>query len=118
MTDRLPDDDDDPPEPRRLRALRRLVTLLTATLIVGIVAVAAALVIRIAGPAPERPGFDAASVTAERLVLPADEAITAVGAAGGALLVATRDAAGAERLRLYDAATGAALREIAVARAP
>jgi hypothetical protein len=116
MADRFSADEDDAPEPPRLRALRRLVTLLTASLIVGVVATAGALVIRLARPEPG--AFDPRAVAAERVRLPAGEAITAVGAAGAALVVATRDAGGAERLRLYDAATGALLREIAVDRAP
>jgi hypothetical protein len=103
------DDADDLPEPPRVRALRRLVTALTATLIVGVVAVAGALVIRIAQPAPSGPAFDPADFTAERIALPPGEAIVAVGAAGKAVLFVTRDEAGVERLRLRDPADGAAL---------
>jgi hypothetical protein len=99
------DREDDPPEPPRLRALRRMVAVLTATLILGVVTVAGALVIRIAGaPAPPP---DPAAVTAERVALPADEAIVAVGGGPGVVIVATRDAEGRERLRVFDAGDGA-----------
>lgn len=94
--------------------------LLTGVLIVGVVVIAASLALRLAATPPATlpaPVFDPRALGAERLVLPAGEAVTALGGAGRALLVATRDAAGAERLRVYDAATGEALREIALERA-
>jgi hypothetical protein len=119
MADLRDDDEDDLPEPPRLRALRRLVTALTATLILGMLAVAGTLVVRLARPeAPAAPAFAPQALTAERLVLPAGEAITALGAAGPALAVATRDGRGAERIRLFDPATGAELGAVAVERAP
>jgi hypothetical protein len=109
------DDEDFLPEPRNLRMLRRLVTLLTATIIVGLAVVAGAMVLRLVrDPAPAPVPPDAAA--AERLVVPAGETITAAGAAPGALMLVTRDADGAERLRLYDAATGALTRVVAIAR--
>jgi hypothetical protein len=115
-----PEDDDDLPEPPRVRALRRLVTVLTATLIVGVVAIAGALVIRIARPPappaiPASAAFDVGALTAETVALPEGEAITALGAAGSGLMIATRDATGAERLRLYGP-DGALLRVVGVRR--
>jgi hypothetical protein len=113
-------DSDEPPEPPRLRALRLMVTVLTATLILGVVAIAAALVIRVTRadppPAPAPAAFDPARLTAESLVLPEGEDIVALGAAGDALMIVTRDASGAEWLRLFDPADGAALRAAPITR--
>lgn len=98
-----------------MRALRRLVTTLTVALILGVSTVAGAMVFRITradAPAP----FDPRAVTAERLVIPEGETVVAAGAAPGALILATRDAEGRERLRLFDAATGAPLRALALER--
>ena len=107
MVDRsLPraDDGEDLPEPPPLRRLRWLVTALTLVLIVGVVIIVGALVMRITGPAavqaPPR-------MEAERISVPAGERITATGAATGTLIVVTEDAGGQERLRVYDAASGA-----------
>lgn len=84
-------------------------------LILGVSTVAGAMVLRIARSEPSA-GFDPRAVTAERIALPEGETAIAAGAAPGALILATRDAEGRERLRLFDAATGAPLREIAVER--
>ena len=113
-----PTDDDYLPEPRNLRALRRLVTLLTATIIVGLGVVAGAMVLRLVrdpAPAPIA-ALDLDAAAAERLSVPPGESITAAGAAPGALILVTRDGEGAERLRLYDAATGALRRVVAIER--
>jgi hypothetical protein len=106
-----PDPEDEAPEPAPLRALRRMVSLLTATLIVGVVVVVGALVLRLIRPAPPAvtvaaAPFDPAGVAAARIRLPEDESVIATGAAPGALILATRDPGGAERLRVFDAATG------------
>jgi hypothetical protein len=115
-------DSEEPPEPPRLRALRLMVTVLTATLILGVVAIAAALVIRVTradpppAPMPAPAAFDPARLTAESLALPEGEDIVALGAAGDALMIVTRDASGAEWLRLFDPADGAALRAAPITR--
>lgn len=85
-----------------MRRLRLMVSALIFVLIAGVVTVAATLVIRLGALGPA-----ATPIAAERLVLPAGEAITAVGQGGAQVLLTTRDAAGAERLRAFDAATGA-----------
>jgi hypothetical protein len=115
-------DDDDIPEPAPLRALRRMVSLLTATLIVGVVVVAGALVVRLARPAAPPAAvvpspFDPASVSAERIRLPDDESVVATGAAQGALILATRDGRGVERLRFFDAGTGRETGAVVIDRA-
>ena len=97
----VPDEPEEPPEPPRLRRLRRLVTALAAAMILGVIAVAATLVIRVAGLAPG-PG----PVAAESIALPAGAEITAVGRSGGELLLVTRGADGTERVRAFDAETG------------
>ncbi|MEL7138169.1 MAG: DUF6476 family protein [Pseudomonadota bacterium] len=108
-----PMDDEDLPEPPQVRRLRLLVTVLTVVSILGVVAVVALLVIRLLMvPTPTAPAAGVSRVSAdvaERLVLPAGERIVAVGAAGPVLLIATEDAAGQERLRRFDASSGAAL---------
>jgi hypothetical protein len=97
------DPEDDLPEPPQVRRLRLLVNALIFVLIAGVVTVAATLVIRLGAIGPA----EVAPIAAETLALPPGEAITAIGRAGGEVLVTTRDDAGAERLRAFDAATGA-----------
>ncbi len=92
--------DKDFPEPPRLRQLRRLVTALTATLIVGVITIVALLVIRLsAAPAPLALPPD--------VRLPAGESARAVTLGSDWLAVVTVDAAGQERIRVLDRATGA-----------
>lgn len=86
------------PEPRRLRHLRWLVNTLTLTLIAGFLVVVAAIVIRISRPVtPSLP---------PTLSLPAGEAAAAVTLGTGWVAVVTRDGAGTERIRVFDAGTG------------
>jgi hypothetical protein len=91
---------DDFPEPRRLKHLRWLVTLLTATLILGVITIVALLVIRLSALGS---GFD----LPPEIVLPAGETAQAVTMGTGWIAVVTVDAAGRERIRVLDAATGA-----------
>lgn len=92
-----------------------MVMMLTAASIVAVLAVAGALVVRVTRPgAPASDAsargadtFAMSAVAAETLVLPQGEAVTAAGGAPGALMLVTRDDSGVERLRLFDAATGA-----------
>jgi hypothetical protein len=113
---RAPLDPDEPPEPPRLRALRRLVTGLTVALIIGVIAVAATLVIRLA--APPAAGLDLRRLEAEALAAPAGEVVTATGGLGGALVLATEDPEGRRRLRFYDPRSGAPLRVVEIEDAP
>jgi len=115
-----PPGDEDFPEPPRIRALRRLVTLLTMSAIIGVLVVAATLVIRLGQPltVSVAPPLDLRAVAADSIAAPAGEAIIAAGAAQGALILVTRDAEGAERLHLYDAASGALIRTVRIAREP
>ena len=97
------------PEPPRLRQLRLLVTTLTVTLILGVIAIVALLVIRLAPtPAPTLP---------PRIRLPAGESARAVTLGQGWLAVVTVDGSGHERIRVLDRTTGAqrAVTEIAPA---
>lgn len=91
--------EEDLPEPRRLRHLRWLVNTLTVTLIAGFLVVVAAIVIRISRPVT--PALPPA------LTLPAGEAATAVTLGTGWVAVVTRDGGGMERIRVFDAGTGA-----------
>lgn len=97
-----------PAEPPGLRRLRRLVTGLTATLIVGMIAVVALLVIRLAALEPPAPALPPA------IALPAGETARAVTLGTGWVAVVTADAAGVERVRVFDAADGAPRGEIAI----
>ena len=107
MAERTPGDEDFP-EPPRLRRLRRLVSLLTATLIAGVIAIVALLVIRLSA-LPSAPSLP------PEVALPPGESARAVTLGDGWLAVVTVDAAGRERIRVLDRATGAerAVTEIA-----
>lgn len=88
--------------------MRRLVTALLVVLIVGMVVVSGALVSRLGalmggGAAPVAPG-----ALPDAIALPPGAEIVALGRAGRELLVVTREADGTERIRAFDAATGAA----------
>ncbi|MEM7271127.1 MAG: DUF6476 family protein [Pseudomonadota bacterium] len=98
----MKDDSEDWREVPQLRSLRRLVSALTMVLILGMIAVAAALIWRISSE-PTR----GAAVSVESVTLPTGEAITASGAGPEALSFITRDGAGVERMRLFDPETGA-----------
>ncbi len=92
---------EDVPEPPRLRQLRWMVNALMLALIVGIGIIATALVIRLNGmsarPLPVLP---------EQVSLPAGETARAVTFGEGWIAVVTADAAGTERIRILNAATG------------
>lgn len=115
-----------PAETPGLRRLRRLVTGLTATLIVGMITVVGLLVIRLAELGPSAPassasgsgsvsGLAAGATLPEALALPAGETARAATFGTGWVAVVTADAAGTERIRVFDAATGAPRGEIAIA---
>ena len=100
-------EDDDIPEPAPVRRLRLLVTTLMVVLIGGMITVTAALVIRLGiGGGTEAPA-PLAPVSAEALTLPEGAEIRALGRGPGEVLILTRDAEGTERLRVFDAASGA-----------
>lgn len=103
-------DPDDIPEPRRLRHLRWLVNALTITLMAGFLTIVIALVLRLTAepPAPALP---------DRLRLPPGETARAVTLGQGWVAVVTVDAAGAERVRVLDAATGAPRASVPIAPA-
>ena len=102
---------EDFPEPRRLRQLRRLVTALTATLILGVITIVVLLVIRLSSldPAPGLP---------PEIALPPGERAEAVTLGSGWIAVVTVDAAGQERIRVLDRATGAPRAVTEIAPAP
>ena len=104
-------------EPPALRRLRWLVTTLMVVLIFGMLAIVAVFVIRLGGIGQNLADSGlAAPISAEAFALPAGEEVTALGRAGNQVLMLTRDAAGEERLRSFDAATGAAISESSIAR--
>jgi len=85
------------------------VTVLTATLIVGVITIVVLLVIRLASFAPV-----AAPALPEAVALPAGERAGAVTFGAGWIAVVTTDAAGRERIRVFEAATGTALAETVI----
>jgi Family of unknown function (DUF6476) len=103
--DRQPDrQDDEFPEPSHLRRLRWLVTGLTVVLIVGVLAIAATIVIRLGFGVGE--AFSGGPVRAERFALPAGAEIVAVGRGAGSVIFVLRAPDGAEALHVFDAASG------------
>ncbi len=99
------------PEPPRLRRLRQLVTALIATLIAGFITIVVLLVIRLAAvPAP--------LALPPELHLPPGEHARAVTLGSDWLAVVTADAAGHERIRVFDRASGAARGVSDIAPAP
>lgn len=105
------DDDDTFEEPPHLRRLRLLVTVLTLVLIGGIVIITAVIVIRLGAA-----GEQAKPVAAAEIGLPAGATVITTGRGEGTVLFLLRDAAGAERLHVFDAVTGAALSVTDIAR--
>lgn len=90
------------PEPPRLRQLRWMVNALMLALIAGIAVIATTLVIRLnAVGSPPPP------ILPETVTLPAGERARAVTFGEGWIAVVTTDAAGTERIRILNAATGA-----------
>jgi hypothetical protein len=98
----------DPPLPPGLRALQRLVTVLTVVMIAGFVVLIAAFVMRLNVGGPPLP---------EGVALPDGTAATAFTQGGDWFAVVARDAAGAERILIYDRLT-TRLRQTMVIEAP
>jgi hypothetical protein len=97
--------DEDLPEPPQVRRLRLLVSALMVVLIGGMVAVAVSLVLGLGAltgsdPAPT-------PVNAAEFTLPEDAEVVSLGRGPGEVLILTRDPAGAETLRVFDATSGA-----------
>lgn len=93
--------------------MRRMVSILTATLIIGIIAIFAVITIRIAS---EPVAQTVKEIGADSVVVPAGEVIIASGVTRGAVTLVTRDAAGAERLRVYNPTTGEAVDVVEIVR--
>jgi len=98
-------DAEDLPEPPQVRRLRLLVSVLMVVMIGGMVVVAVSMVLRLGGlggvqtaPAP---------VSAAEFALPVGAEVVSVGRGPGEVLIVTRGPAGAETLRIFDAASGA-----------
>jgi hypothetical protein len=109
--------DADAPEPARLRQLRWMVNGLTATLILGVITVVVLLVIRLSALQPAPPPV-LPPVLPDALALPPGETAQAVTLGTGWVAVVTRDTEGAERIRVFDAATGAERAAVPIGPAP
>jgi hypothetical protein len=94
---------DDVAEPRRLRQLRWLVTALTLTLMFGVIAIVALLVIRLGAFGGGRLALP------DEIRLPAGERTRAVTLGTDWVAVVTVDGDGQERVRVLDRSTGADL---------
>jgi hypothetical protein len=100
--------DEDLPEPPQVRRLRRLVSLLMLVMISAMVVVAVTMVIRLGNLGSAGEGASTVGpVDAQRFNLPAGAEVVAVGQGAGGVLLVTRDASGAEMLRVMDPASGA-----------
>ncbi|MXU65248.1 DUF6476 family protein [Oceanomicrobium pacificus] len=97
-----PDQQAEGAEPPRLRALRWLVTALTATLIVGITVIMAIIVMAFL-----RTQETAAPSLPDSIVLPEGTSAGAVTFGSDWIAVVTRDEAGRETIRIFDADSGA-----------
>ena len=105
----VPEGEEEPPQIRRLRVL---VMVMLVVLMLGIVTIAATIVIRLGfGGEPS-----AQKLTADAIGLPAGAEITALGHGPSGVLITVRQEDGSEVLRLHDAATGRLLRETAIIR--
>ena len=106
-------DDEDLPEPPQVRRLRLLVSVLMVVMIGAMVVVAVAMVLRLGslgGPEPmpgPAPGPAPGPVGAAEFALPEGAEVVSLGRGPGEVLILTRDAVGAETLRIFDAASGA-----------
>ena len=105
----VPEGEEEPPQIRRLRVL---VMVMLVVLMLGIVTIAATIVIRLGfGGEPS-----AQKLTADAIALPAGARITALGHGPSGVLVTVQLEDGSEVLRLHDAETGALKRETALVR--
>jgi hypothetical protein len=105
-------DEDEFPEPPRLRRLRWLVTGLMVALIVGVLSIAATIVIRLGFLG----GSELAPVTAPEFRLPEGHEVVAVGRGEGTVLFFLRAPDGTESLHAFDQQTGAPAGVSAVTR--
>lgn len=99
-------DEEDLPEAPQVRRLRLLVMALMVVLIGGMVVVVVAMVVRLGvlGGPGEAPA--AGPVSAEMFALPVDAEVISLGRGPAEVLILTRDPAGTETLRVFDASTG------------
>ncbi len=108
--------EEDLPEPPQVRRLRLLVSALMVVLIGGMVVVAVTMVLRLGA----LNGSDAAPgpINAAEFTLPEGAEVVSVGRGPGEVLILTRDAAGTETLRVFDAGSGAEKSAIPITRGP
>ena len=105
----VPEGEEEPPQIRRLRVM---VMVMMVVLMLGIVTIAATIVIRLGfGGEPS-----AQKLTAEAIALPAAAEVTALGHGPDGVLITVRLANGTEALRLNDAETGELIHETVIDR--
>ncbi|MEO1493618.1 MAG: DUF6476 family protein [Pseudomonadota bacterium] len=93
-------------EPPFLRRLRLLVMVLIFVLIVGVLAIAGTIVIRLGFGIGERPVAVPTAITAEEIILPEAHEIVATGQGPGVLHLVLRAEDGSEALYVFDAVSG------------
>ena len=91
-----------------------LVSVMMVVMIGGMVVVAVAMVLRVG--ALSGPDTALTPVSATEFTLPSGAEVVSLGRGPGEVLFLTRDPAGAETLRVFDAQTGAEKSATAVAR--
>lgn len=106
--------DNDFQEPPQLRRLRWLVTGLTVVLMVGVLAIAATIVIRLGFGVGD--ALPIGPVRAERFVLPRETEIVAVGRGPGIVMFVLRGPDGTEALHVFDEETGEPAGRTVIAR--
>jgi hypothetical protein len=97
--------EEDLPEPPQVRRLRLLVSALMVVLIGGMVVVAVTMVLRLG--ALNGSDVAPAPVNAAEFTLPEGAEVVSLGRGPGEVLILTRDPAGTETLRVFDAGSGA-----------
>jgi hypothetical protein len=106
--------DEDLPEPPQVRRLRLLVSVLMVVMIGAIVVVVISLVRGIGALDLSKTALE--PVSAEQFSLPVDAEAITLGRGLGEVLILTRDPAGIETLRIFDAATGAEISATPITR--
>lgn len=109
MVDRQPLLESEPPEPRSLRTLRRLVNLLTFTMIFGLLTIIGLIVTTLnRTPAP--------LALPDNIVLPIGEKAEAITRGNTWYALVSIDSAKTERIRIFDAKSGAELQSVIVTK--
>lgn len=98
--------DDDFEEPPFLRRLRLMVMVLIVVLILGVLTIAATIVIRLGFGAGDAPRAEPTAISADGIILPSGHEVIATGQGPGTVHFLMRAPDGNEALYLFDEITG------------